>query len=241
MQTQDITIDGSRKALHRVGSLLGKDLDNPKTIGQRITARRLELGMTQEQVADRCWITQKSNSSTTGLKAGDRKKLSRSAYCMYETDSVAPVIDVLEQIASVLKLSREYVFFGTPTIEAVAYERAEDDFLLQGHWNLDADWVKRNLHLKPHQLVVAHLTKDGLAPAGAMAIVQRDIEPGRAVQPFVYAVHGELTTGYVSRPARGGAYQVFASRKAKSTQNQFEAYEINILGRLVGQVGAITE
>lgn len=241
MHTQTIAPDDSPKTLHRVGSLLGKDLDNPKTIGQRITARRLALNMTQEQVAERCWITQKSNSQTTGLKAGDRKKLSRSAYCMYETDSVAPVIDVLEQIAAVLSLSREYVFFGTPTIEEIAYKASEDDFPLQGHWNLNADWVKRNFHHKPEELVLARLTQDGLAPAGSMAVIQRGTEPGRSVQPFVFAVHGELTSGYVSRPSRGGLYQVFATPKARTPKARYEAYEINIVGKMVGQIGALTE
>jgi len=233
------TLTGSKdpkRALHRVGSLLVKDLDEPKTIGQRITARRLALGLSQQEVADRCWITQKNNSNITGAQKGDRKRLSRSAYCMYETDSVTPVIDVLEQIADALELSREYVFFGTPTIQELRYNPHEDDFAHKGHWTLDPAWVKREVHTRPGDLMLCTVTEDGIINDGDMAIVRRDAEPGRTVEPFVYAMDGKATTGFVSRPQRAGPYLIYASGKAKKHTREAGAFEINILGKLVGSI-----
>jgi len=233
------TLNGSKdpkRALHRVGSLLVKDLDEPKTIGQRITARRLALGLSQQEVADRCWITQKNNSNITGAQKGDRKRLSRSAYCMYETDSVTPVIDVLEQIADSLELSREYVFFGTPTIQELRYNPHEDDFAHRGHWTLDPSWVKKELHGRPSDLILCQVTEDGLLREGDMAIVEKGSEPGKTVERYVYAMDGKVQTGYLSRQ-RGGPYQLWSlGPKRKQVVRDAQAYELQVLGKLVGEI-----
>jgi hypothetical protein len=96
-----------RPHLNRVGFELAPELNRPKTIGQRMTRRRLDLDMTQEQVADKISFIQNS-----GKHAGQEKTLSRNAYCMYERDEVEPSFPGIESIARVLKISPAWLAFG---------------------------------------------------------------------------------------------------------------------------------
>lgn len=237
----------AKKPLHRVGSLLVTDLQNPKTIGERITSRRLGLKMSQQEVANLCYITQKSDSRPpanpppgwTPRRAGDKVQLSRSAYCMYETDSVAPVLDVLVQIAAALKTTPEYIAFGVGSadpVEQVVYSKAEDSFEHAKFWQLDPQWLQDHFGADAPSLALLTLPDytQALKP-GDTVIVKRGVEPP-ARGEFVYALRGELKVGHITRPERAGPYKVYAGKKASGAAEEVEPAEINILGLVVGYI-----
>lgn len=236
--------------LHRVGSLLVKDLDNPKTIGQRIAARRLELGMTQEQVASLCEITQKSDSrepkgpkpeNWTPRLAGTKSPLSRTAYSMYESDSVAPVLDVLVQIAAALKTTPAYIAFGdrgpnpVPMLSLNAKtEEFDQDFL----WDLNPEWLADLTPDTGNLALVRVLDRSPNLKPNDIAVVRRGVEPPNKGE-FVYSLHGNLGIGFLARPERGGPYRVYRGAKMGSDFDLVEPGALNILGVVVGKLGSV--
>lgn len=102
------TIRKARK-LNRVGSQ-AQNTTSPselETIGQRMTARRLELKLTQKQVADQVMFTRK-----TGRRRHTQSTLSRNAYAMYEIGESEPDLQKIEGIARALKVSAGWLAFG---------------------------------------------------------------------------------------------------------------------------------
>lgn len=102
------TIRKPRK-LNRVGSQM-QNTANPseiETIGRRMTTRRLELKLTQKQVADQVMFTRK-----TGRKRHTQSTLSRNAYAMYEIGESEPDLQKIEGIARALNVSAGWLAFG---------------------------------------------------------------------------------------------------------------------------------
>lgn len=235
----------------RAHSLIHKPaaLANPQTIGERIAARRQALKLTQAQVAEMVHLTQQStsrkDSSTkpgwTPKEAGDIRTLSRTAYNMYESNSVKPVLAVLEQIARALRTSPEYIAFGVGTpdpIEQIAFNGQIDEFEPISLWSLPADWVHERFGAEPYALALAAINdfSPSLRP-GDMAVVKRGVEPNAAGGEFVYGMNGEMQVAHLTRPARGGPYRVYdADRK---THTDVDPGEINILGSVVGKIGEL--
>jgi transcriptional regulator with XRE-family HTH domain len=72
-----------------------------------MAGRRLELRLTQEQVAGHVHFAPKS-----GRRRNLETVLSRTAYCMYETDNVEPDLAKIEEIAKALAVSPGWLAFG---------------------------------------------------------------------------------------------------------------------------------
>lgn len=254
MQAATATRDSQpERTIHRVGSLFTKDLENPKTIGQRITARRLELGLTQEAVAAQCVITQKSDSRTpkgkpkpgwVPRKAGDIIPLSRSAYCMYETDSVAPVLDVLVQIARALRTTPEYIAFGRGAInpvDFVDYSEKVDGFERDDGtiWTIPAPYLKEQYGASPDEVALVSIPDftPSLSP-GDLALVRRGVEPGAGSSgEFVFGRDGELGAAYITRPERAGPYRVYD--RSKKAYDEVQPGDLNVLGKVIGKIAQV--
>src|SRR5262245_61799343 len=98
---------GGRK-INRVGSRtpeIGTVV--PNTLGQRMTARRIELDLTQDQVASQVRYRPKS-----GRGKGVEKSLSRATLAMYERDASQPDLQKIEEIAKALKVAPGHLAFG---------------------------------------------------------------------------------------------------------------------------------
>lgn len=96
------------RGINRVGSRMPKIASiRPMTFGERMTQRRLDLNMTQVDVASRVTIISK-----TGCKKDAKRQLSRNAYCMYELDEAEPSLSTLLQIANALNVSPAWLAFG---------------------------------------------------------------------------------------------------------------------------------
>ncbi|ARB13635.1 hypothetical protein Ccr2_gp105c [Caulobacter phage Ccr2] len=234
---------------HRARSLIHKDADlaHPQTIGQRITACRKALDLTQEQVASQVYLTQQSNSrKDTSTKpgwepkqAGERRPLARTAYIMYESDSVKPHIDVLEQIAHVLKTTPEYITFGVGApnpVEEVTFKGRLGEFKRARTWNLDPDWLRERFEAEPTDLALApiHDFAPGLKP-GDMAVVRRDVEPSAAGGEFVYGMDKVMQVAHVTRPSKGGAFRVYSADLKDHVD--VDPKRIVFLGKVVGKIG----
>lgn len=86
--------------MNRVGSP-GGGVSELRTVGQRMIHRRLELRLTQAQVAAQVRLQTKSG-----------KMLSRNTYCMYETGKYEPRLKLIEQLATALEVSPGWLAFG---------------------------------------------------------------------------------------------------------------------------------
>lgn len=96
------------RKLNRVSSIsFQHDLRNPTTVGQRLTVRRLKLGLTQEQAVSGVMFRPKS-----GSREGHDCVLSRNAYCMYERDLVPASLKMVEALAEAFGLSPAWLAFG---------------------------------------------------------------------------------------------------------------------------------
>lgn len=237
MQNAERATAQDERKTNRVGSVFVRrsELEHPQTVGQRMTRRRLELGLTQEEVADKCHITMKSHSATTGRKKGETSPLSRTAYGMYEKDAVVPVLDVVVQIASVLGLSAAYLAFGegpTSPLEEYGYKAETDAFESHEITSLDAGWLIERLDLAvadPKELVVI-----GVDENSGLTLVRRGVEPGRVADgEYVYALNGEVHVGGVTRN-RGEVYRVYG--RTKKDFREVSPEDINILGEVVCKI-----
>jgi transcriptional regulator with XRE-family HTH domain len=107
--TTEVVATAHRRKLNRVGgsSSASVIVPGPKGIGERLTMRRLQLQMTQSEVAQRVRYTPK-----TGRKRNIEKPLSRNAYAMYESSKAEPNLGVVEEIAQALNISAGWLAFG---------------------------------------------------------------------------------------------------------------------------------
>jgi transcriptional regulator with XRE-family HTH domain len=96
------------RQMNRVSSMsFPNGCGTPTTVGQRLTACRLKLGLTQEQAVSGVMFRPKSG------KRKDRDcKLSRNAYCMYERDLVPISLKMIENIAEAFDESPSWLAFG---------------------------------------------------------------------------------------------------------------------------------
>lgn len=214
----------------------------PATIGSRIKERREALRLKQEQVSKLCYITQKSNSQVTGRMKGDTYPLSRTAYSMYETDSVTPVLDVLEQIAYALRTSPSYIAFGQGSRDPVlmlGWRRKIDEFVAVDTWDIPNAWLRETFDLEPSDVALVQVQEfiPHLNP-GDVALVQRDVEPTRAGANFAYGLCGSegILIHQITRPARAGPYRVYTSDLKR--HRDVEPGDLKIIGKVIGKVSA---
>lgn len=96
------------RGINRVGSRMPQAASiQAATCGQRMAQRRLELSLTQVDVAAQVVLTSKS-----GKQKDAKRRLSRNAYCMYELDSAEPNLSTIAQIADALHVSPAWLAFG---------------------------------------------------------------------------------------------------------------------------------
>lgn len=222
----------------RVGSLVHPDHDHPSTLGGRLAQRRTELGLKQETVASQIFITQKSQSKLPGRAMGSARPLSRTAYVMYETDSVPPPLELVSQMAVVLKTSPAWIAFGIgqrDQIDEVEYDPKTDSYHTARTWALDENWLRERFEVQVADiaLVTAPDYTPSLAP-GDVAIVKRGVEPTASGGEFVYGCDDGLRVAHVTRPARGGPYRVYEADLKSHTD--VEPGDFNVFGRVIGKI-----
>lgn len=227
------TADPIRAPMHRVGSARGV-ITAPSTLGERITQRRMELALNQGAVAAQVPFFNKKRQEW-GI-------LSRSAYCMYERDSVIPDLPVIVAIAKVLQCPPKWLAFGDGErgeVEEVEFDtKAEDgDFKSRRFWALDEDWLRGKFEAEPSELALFSVTDSapGLSP-GDMAIVRKGVSPVNNRGEFVFVYKGEVHIAHVTRPRHGGAFRLYDA-EVRSFE-EIEPDEMNFLGKVVGKLGA---
>lgn len=98
----------SSRRINRVGSRMPQiAMTEARTCGQRMTKRRMELRLTQADVAANVTIRSKS-----GARTGIDRPLSRNAYSMYEKDAAEPGLGTINRIAAALSVSPAWLAFG---------------------------------------------------------------------------------------------------------------------------------
>jgi transcriptional regulator with XRE-family HTH domain len=223
-----------KRKLNRVGTLVNSSLDDPKTIGERMTAQRLKLGLTQEQVASKVVFIPKS-----GSRRGDEIVLSRNAYCMYETHGVAPDLQKIEEIAKALEVSPGWLAFGIAEEKKVVefvYDPAKKSFVQDDGWVLSHKWLKANYNVAPDQIglyMMSDYTENFVA--GDVAIIEKGSEPNAIGSSFIFAHKGDIRVAHISRPARSESIRVFSSDL--KSHEELPLKSVVLLGKVIGKIG----
>ena len=226
-------VEKETRTLHRVGTLVNDvALDNPNTVGNRLAARRLELNMTQAEVAEKVFFQPK-----TGTRKHDSVPLSRNAYCMYETDSVEPDLPKIEAIAKVLGVTPQWLAFGIDErkpVKAFTYVAGKKQ---AESWVIPEDWLIDNLAAKPED-VDLHLVQEYNADfsPGDVAIIKRDVAPTTASEKFLFVYKDKARIAHITKPHRSKKLRVFKEADAKNGFEEILASRVQILGRVVGRV-----
>lgn len=225
------------KVMHRKGSQKGR-ITNPTNLEERLIARRQELDMSQNEVAEKIkfWNNKQKASKT----------LSRSAYCMYESGEVTPDVHKLELLAKVLKCEVGWLAFGigdTPRatdnlVEQVDWDAATHEFVPKQSWSFDAEWATTRFDAPPADLAIASVNdfSPNLKP-GDLAVVRRGIEPTSAGGEFVFVQDDEMKVAHVTRPSAGGAYRIYDADRR--THAEATADDLTFLGKVVGRIGDV--
>jgi transcriptional regulator with XRE-family HTH domain len=221
-----------RQTMHRVGTVKGQ-IEQPKNLGERLVSRRLELKLSQAQVAEQVTFW------------NDKKQewviLSRSAYCMYESGDVVPDLAKVEQIAKALKCAPQWLAFAEGNrseIEEVDFDPETGEFISKGFWDLNEDWIRATLGVEPSEVVLCQCGDftQRLKP-GDVAIVQGGAEPNSAGGDFAFSEDGKLTMGHVNKNPRGNAYRIYDTEMR--THREVPADSLKFLGKIIGSLGSV--
>ena len=245
------TEDKVKGPMHRKGSIKGM-IDNPTTLEERLTARRMELNLSQADVAKQIKFFNK--------KQGEWKVLSRSAYCMYESGDVLPDVDKIVSLAEALQCSPEWLAFGTEksatlaealgcspqwladgiedlvTIPELEFAGVRKGFQPVRSWPMYEDWLQTQFDVPTDALALVRVDDfaNNLQP-GEMAFVHRDAAPTPAGAAFVYALDGEVRVDHVTRPTANGAYRIFD--QDRRSHRDVPEKSVKLLGKVVGKIG----
>jgi len=194
--------------------------------------RRTALGLSQLEVAER--IVFWNN------KQQQKKTLSRSAYCMYESGEVTPDLDKLITLARIFRVTPQWLAFGIEEqttegkVEEVEYDPATLEFITQRFWTLDATWLKSRFDVEPDDIVIVMVndfTPD-LKP-GDIAIVREGVMPNIGGGEFVFAQDDELKAAFIAKTA--GGFRIYS---ADNTNHQDVSEDsLNFLGQVIGKIG----
>jgi transcriptional regulator with XRE-family HTH domain len=110
--SQPVTVRKKNRVYSMVQQIGG---ETPATLGQRLTVRRLELRLTQEEVASKVLIC-----FSSGEKKGNPHPIARNAYCLYELDKIQPSLKTTEALAKALKVCPAWLGFGIDTFKSKA-------------------------------------------------------------------------------------------------------------------------
>jgi hypothetical protein len=223
-----------KRKLNRVGTLVNASLNDPMTIGERMTAQRLKLGMTQEQVASKVIFVPKS-----GSRRGDEIVLSRNAYCMYETHGVAPDLQKIEEIAKALEVSPGWLAFGIAEdtkVPEYAYDPSKKNFVPEDGWVLNQKWLKAQFNVAPENVGLFMMSDySENFTAGDVAIIEKGAEPNAVGGSFIFAHKGDIRVAHISRPPRSESIRVFSSDL--KNHEELPLKQVVILGRVIGKIG----
>jgi transcriptional regulator with XRE-family HTH domain len=218
--------------MHRVGTIKGR-IDDPKTLAERLISRRLELKLSQGQVADQVQFYNE--------KKQEWGTLSRSAYCMYESGDVVPDLAKIEQISKALKCEPEWLTFGKGNrseVEEVDYDAETKEFASKAFWTLNEAWVRQTFGVEPGEITLCQIDSysPGLRP-GDIAIVLKGGEPTASGAEFVFVEEGNILAAQVTKPARGTTLRIFESDGR--TYREASVESVQFLGRVIGRMGAL--
>jgi|GEM_PF-6219372 len=232
IETREATPVKTRAPMHRKGSIKGR-VFSPTTLKERLIARRQELNLSQLEVAQEVEFWNN--------KAQQKKTLSRSAYCMYESGDVTPDVDKLESIAKVLRCTPEWLAFGVGAPSPIAqidYDAESGEFITKMYWNVNADWLTTYYDCNINDIVLCEV--NGYAThlkSGEIAIVRKNTKPSQAGDEFIFVRNEELTVAHVTRPSTSNGYRVYSA-----DLKDFEEVapdDLEFVGKVVGKWGGL--
>lgn len=176
-------------------------------------------------------------------KQHEHKRLSRSAYCMYESGEVVPDLTKIVLLAAVLQCEPQWLAFGlgerstvTPdAVEEVDYDTASGEWKSVKSWTLDNEWVQSRFDTAPNTIALYTVNdfSHNLKP-GDIAVIRPGLEPTQSHAEYVFAMNDESTVASVTRPHRGGPYRVYDA--ARKGYTEVEPGDLHILGKVVGKL-----
>lgn len=224
-----------RKKIHRVGSHVNNDPSSLDTIGKRMTQRRLELRLTQEQIANQVVFTPRS-----GAKSKDSVILSRNAYCLYETGGVEPDLLKIMGIAKALDVSPEWLAFGRgerKQVDELYFDSKTTSFKAASSWIISEEWLRDHFGLNPSDVVLTVISEysQNFVP-GDIAIVRKDSEPSITGSEFVFGYKGTVRNAQVTRVSRTDTLRVFSTDL--KTHEEIPLKSTTILGKVIGKISS---
>jgi hypothetical protein len=163
--------------------------------------------------------------------------MARPTYNMYERDAVDPVLDVIEQIAHVLRTDPAWLAWGVGSpdpVQVIGFHYKIEDFKVIGTWNVPADWLKDTFDLRP--IDVALVPDEGVP--GDLVIVKRGVEPNRTNHAYAYAICEEAEEAlHVGIIRKNGAGEKYSIHTADGVQ-EFAPEDVLILGKVIGRIAA---
>ncbi len=102
-------------------------MSHPQSLTERLASRRVEVGLSQEEVADKIRVIRYG-----GTKKERIQKIARNTYCNYERGTVPIKKEVLEQVAQILQISVEWLMWGenkVSTIKELFPDWTEEDIV----------------------------------------------------------------------------------------------------------------
>lgn len=213
-----------------------RSLAAPKTIGERMAARRNELGLSQEQVAKQVTFHPK-----TGQRGGEKVSLARNTYNTYETDKVPPGLEQIVGIAKALKVQPAYIAFGgekRPEITEYTFDTTKREFITRANWALDETWLAENFGELPSDLGLMMVPEEtaGLRE-GEIAIVRKGNEPSAVGGDFVFSHGRQVRCAYVRQVPRSNRLRVYSPDRLN--HEEIAATSVHLFGEVIGKVGAL--
>lgn len=191
------------------------------TIPGRLTTRRVELGLEQEEVAARMGVA-------------------RAAYSQYETGKVTPTLEKIEKAAEALETSPQWIAFGGKNQElpVVAYVATTRTWASSGEtWPIPYRWLAAQLPgVDLSKLDAVEVSNDSaFVHAGDVVLVEREVRPTeKRDQEFIFSVDGHSMSDNVRRVE--GGYEIGV--QGDETVRTVSARSIRFHGRVVAVLGA---
>lgn len=191
------------------------------TISGRLTTRRIELNMRQEEVAAEI-------------------DAARAAYSQYETGKVTPNLDKLTRLAAVLKVTPEWLTFGIGervVSEELTYSAPARTWVRERSWSLNDMWMAEHLKASsPADVVLTTLTMEspsGTYQVGDVALVDKAARPSdqNTDEEFIFALHGQSMIGRI-RKVDSDFHITFADARTETVSPQ----AVRMLGKVVGAI-----
>lgn len=196
-------------------------------VGERLRARREELGLKQQDVAER---------------AGT---FARVAYTNFENGNVVPGPEKIFDIARALETSAKWIYFGDdadfPNVAPISEMRFHGGRWADAgrRWGIDRQWFADAFpEMDTGQLAAVRAESDGsTVVAGDIALVDRSTKPREKVrEEFVFSFAGAI---YIADLVKvGDGYDIYVNEKKTSHAT---SHQIRILGHVIGMIAKVVE